>query len=180
MIGALHEGQPRDDLRRVRTFERGPPGVLGDGGRHEAEIAARVGDRREHAGRTHVRHERHREAEVKTCAVAHRGLAGREIGMHRKRCLHIGERRDDDAPDALRGIERQDAMMALHQAAHHVGLARRTERRAGLGGLLGGDQRVDDVATFHQQAVHRLVDAIDIAAQIGERGRNGVHHDAWF
>ena len=85
------------------------------------------GDRRDHAGGAHVRHERHREAEMEARGVAHRGVAGRQVGMHRERRLHIGEGRDDDAPDALDGVERQDAVVALDQPAHHVGLARRAE-----------------------------------------------------
>ena len=31
------------------------------------------------------------------------------------------------------------------------------------------DQAVDDLAALDQQRVHRLVDAVDVAAQIGER-----------
>ena len=63
--------------------------------------------------------------------------------------------------------------MALHQAAHHVGLARRTEGRADLLGLLHLDQPVDDVAALHQQAVHLRIDRIDLLAQVGERWRRG-------
>ena len=66
--------------------------------------------------------------------------------------------------------------MALDQALHHVGLARRPERRAGLGGLFRRDQRVDDVAALHQQAMHRLVDAVDLAAQVGKGGRSLCHN----
>ena len=61
--------------------------------------------------------------------------------------------------------------MALDQPAHHLGLARRAERGAGLLGALDRDQPVDDLAALHQQPVHRLVDAVDLRAQIGERGR---------
>ena len=35
--------------------------------------------------------------------------------------------------------------------------------------LLHRDQAVDDLAALHQEAVHRLVDAVDLAPQIGER-----------
>ena len=118
--------------------------------------------------------ERHREAEMEARAVAHMGVAGGEVGMHRERRLHIGEGRDDDAPDALGGVERQDAVVALDQPAHHVGLARGPERRAGLLRLLHRDQPVDDVAALHQQPVHGLVDAVDLAAQVGERRGVGI------
>ncbi len=91
--------------------------------------------------------------------------------MHRERRLHVGEGGDDDAPDAFGGVERQDAFVALHQAAHHVGLARRPERRTGLLCLLGRDQAVDDVAALHQEPVHGLVDAVDLLAEFAERGR---------
>ena len=50
-----------------------------------------------------------------------------------------------------------------------VGFARRAERGAGLLRLLHRDQPVDDLAALHQEAVHRLVDAVDVAPQIGER-----------
>src|SRR5262249_19369663 len=86
------------------------------------------------------------------------------------RRLHVGKSRDDDAPDAFGRVKRQVAAMPLHQAPHHLGLARRTERRADLLGLLHLDQGVDDLAALEQQLVHRRVDAIDLAPQIGERG----------
>ena len=63
--------------------------------------------------------------------------------------------------------------MALHQPPHHVGLARRAERGADFLGLLDLDQPVDDVAARHQQAVHLLVDGVDLLAQLLERGRGG-------
>jgi hypothetical protein len=46
---------------------------------------------------------------------------------------------------------------------------RRAERRAGLLRLLHGDQAIDDLAALHQQAVHALIDAVDLAPQIGKR-----------
>ncbi len=64
--------------------------------------------------------------------------------------------------------------MALHQPAHHVGLARRAECRADFLGLLHRDQPVDDIAALHQQVVNLLVDAVDFdraaAAARAERG----------
>ena len=86
--------------------------------------------------------------------------------MNGKRRLHICERRDDDAPNSLGGIERQYSFVPLDQTAHHLGLARRTERRACLGTALDRDQPVDDLAALHQKPVHRLVDAVDLLAQI--------------
>ncbi|MFK4678558.1 hypothetical protein ABIF39_000315 [Bradyrhizobium diazoefficiens] len=105
--------------------------------------------------------------------IAHRGLAHRDVGMHRERRLHVSERRDDDAPDALDRVERQDAAMALHDPPHHVGLARRPERRAHLLGLLHLDQAVDDVAALHQEAMHALVDRVDLLAQFLQRWWRG-------
>ena len=43
------------------------------------------------------------------------------------------------------------------------------ERRAGFLRLLDGDQAVDDLAALHQEAVHGLVDAVDLLPQVGER-----------
>ena len=60
--------------------------------------------------------------------------------------------------------------MALDQPPHHVGLARRAERRADFLGLLHLDQPVDDVAARHQQAVNLLVDRVDLLAQFLQRG----------
>ena len=61
--------------------------------------------------------------------------------------------------------------MALHQATHHVGLARRPEGGAGFLGVLDRDQAVDDFAALHQELVHGLVDAVDILAEFAEVGR---------
>jgi hypothetical protein len=77
---------------------------------------------------------------------------------------------DDHAPDALDGIERQDAGMALHQPPHHRGFARRTESRAGILRALHLDQILDDLAALDQQPVHALVDAVDLRAQLGKGG----------
>jgi hypothetical protein len=63
------------------------------------------------------------------------------------------------------------------QALHHVGLAAGAEGRAGHLRLLDRDQRLDDLRALHQQAVHRRIDAVDLAAQVGERGRSGFCHD---
>jgi len=113
------------------------------------------------------------EAEMKARRVAHRGLAHGDVGMHGKRRLHIGEGRDDDAPDALDRVEGQDAAMTLDQAPHHVGLAGRAKRRAHFLGLLHLDQAIDDIAALHQQAVHAFIDAVDFLAQLGKRRRGG-------
>ena len=63
--------------------------------------------------------------------------------------------------------------MSLHQAAHHVGLPRRTKRRADLLGLLDLDQPVDDIAPRHQQAVDLFINGVDLLAQYLERGWSG-------
>ena len=66
--------------------------------------------------------------------------------------------------------------MALGEGAHHGGLAARPEGGAGFGGLLDGDQPVDDLAALHQQPVHGLVDAVDLGTQRAEVGGRGVSH----
>ena len=63
--------------------------------------------------------------------------------------------------------------MTLHEAAHHVGLARRTKRGADLLRLLHRDQAVDDIGALHEQAMHLLVDIIDFAAQVLKRNGSG-------
>ena len=71
--------------------------------------------------------------------------------------------------------------MAVDQPAHHVGLARRAECGAGFLGLLDGDQAVDDLAALHQQAMHLLIDAVDVLPQIAERwcfGMGRCGHDS--
>jgi hypothetical protein len=127
-----------------------------------------------------MRHEGDGETEMEARGIAHRRIARREIGMHGKGRLHIGEGGDDDAPDALDGVEREDAAVALNEAPHHLGLARRPERRTGFLGALDRDQRLDDLAALDQQPVHRLVDAIDVAAQVRQRrhGGRGRGHDS--
>ena len=59
--------------------------------------------------------------------------------------------------------------MARGQRAHHRRLAAGAEGGARRLRLLDGDQRVDDLAALHQEPVHRLVDAVDLAAQVRER-----------
>src|SRR6202158_4308616 len=59
--------------------------------------------------------------------------------------------------------------MALHQAAHHRRLARGPEGRARFLRALDRNQGLDDLAALDQQAVYRLVDAIDLLAQFRER-----------
>ena len=49
--------------------------------------------------------------------------------------------------------------------------SRAAKCRAGLGGFLGGDQTFDDVAPLHQEAMHAFIDAVDLAAQVGQCGR---------
>ena len=51
-----------------------------------------------------------------------------------------------------------------------------------FGGLLRRDQPVDDVAALHQQRDACLIDAVDLAAQVGKRGRGlgSVSHDGRF
>ena len=154
-------------------LQRDPPRRAAGGGGDQRQIALRLGHRLDRGGGAEMRDVGNGEAEMKPRRIPHRGFADRNIGMDRKRRLHIGEGRDDDAPDALDGVERQDAAVTLHQPAHHVGLARRAERRADLLGLLHRDQAVDDVAARHQQAVHLLVDGVDLFAQHLERGRGG-------
>ena len=115
----------------------------------------------------------HREAEMEPGRVAHGRIAAGNVGMDGVAGLDIGEGADDHPPDALHRIERQEAPVTLGERPHHRGLASGTEggAQARLGGLLGGDQPVDDGAALHEQPVHRLVDAVDLLAQIGKVGR---------
>ncbi len=63
--------------------------------------------------------------------------------------------------------------MALGERPHHRRLAPGPEGGAGFRRLLDRDQAVDDLAALHQQAMHRLVDAVDLLPQLGERGSGG-------
>ncbi len=113
--------------------------------------------------------ERHGEAEMEARGVAHRGVAGGEIRMHFERRLHIGEGRDQDAPDALHRIEGQNPAMTLDQPAHHLGFARRPEGGARFLRALDLDQAIDDLAALDQARVQFRVDAVDLGAQIRKR-----------
>ena len=84
----------------------------------------------DHADGAEMRHHRHGEAEMEALAVADRRFAAADVDMHGVGRLHVGEGRDDDAPDALDGVDRQPAGMALDDGAQHRGLARRPERGA--------------------------------------------------
>jgi hypothetical protein len=120
-----------------------------------------------------------REAEMEAGRIAHGRIACRNIRMHRIGCLDIGEGRDDDPPDAFRRIERQKPLVALGQGPHHGGFPTGPEGRAGFGGLLHGDEAVDDRAPLHQEPVHGLIDPVDLLAQVGEggNGRVGRHEE---
>ena len=173
MIGALDERQPRDDLRRTIGFERDPPRRPAGNGGDQRQIALGFGHRFDRGRRAEMRDIGHGEAEMKPRRIPHRGFPERNIGMHRKWRLDVSESRDDDAPDALDGVEGQDAAMALDQPAHHVGLARGAKGRADLLCLLHLNQAIDDVAARHQQAVDLRVDGVDFLAQHLERRRSG-------
>ena len=84
--------------------------------------------------------------------------------MHRVGRLNVREGGDDHPPDALGGVERQDAAMSLDQPAHHLGFARRPECRSGFLGALGADQPVDDLAALDEKRMHCRVDPIDRGA----------------
>src|SRR4051812_42367603 len=171
MVRAVDKWQSRNDFRSGVELQRIPPGAAA-GDREcwdQSEIAFGFRYCLDHARRTHVWHERNCESEMETCAVAHKRVTGGEIGMYREWRLHIGECRDNNAPDALRGIKRQDASVALHQTAHHVGFARRTKGRPALLRLLHGNEAVNNLSALHQQFVHRTVNTVDVTPQIGER-----------
>src|SRR5205085_12376636 len=109
------------------------------------------------------------EAEMKPRRIPHGGFAERDVGMHRKWRLHIGEGGDDHSPDAFDSVERQDSAMTLHQPEHHFRLARRAERRADLLSLLDLYQSIDDVDARHQQAM----DVHDIGVDLLEQNIEG-------
>ena len=119
-----------------------------------------------------MRRERHREAEVKAGGVPYRRIARGEIGVHRVRRLHECEGRDDDAPYALDRVEGKNPTVPFHDPAHHLGFARGPERSAGFLRALDLDQLSDDFAALDQMRMHRRIDAVDLRAQIGERGRS--------
>jgi hypothetical protein len=68
----------------------------------------------------------------------------------------------------LDGRKRQPPAMARDQAAHHIGLTARPERRAGLAGPLHPHQGVDDPAPLDQKAVHGIVQAVDLQSEFVE------------
>ena len=171
MVGPFDERQTRDHFRRLGGGEPHPPGA----GRRarldpeHAEIARRPRDGLDDARRAVVRHIGHGEAEMEPRRIAHRRVAAGNIGMDAVIGLHIGEGRNDDAPDALDRVERQQPAVALGDAAHHLGFAPRPERRAAALLRLDLDQPVDDLAALDQQRMHCGVDPVDLDAQAGKR-----------
>ncbi len=179
MVGPFHEGQARDDLRRIGSDEAAPPGP-GPGAAvqpHEAEVGPGARHRLDHRGGTGTGQERHGIAEMEPRRIAHRSVAGRNVGVDVVGGLHVSERRDDDAPDAFDRVERQPAAVALRDVAHHGGLAIGPERRASARPGFDGDQAVDDGAALDQALVHGGIDAIDLDPEIAQRleaGRRGA------
>src|SRR4029079_6418859 len=112
MIGAFEERQPGDDFWRTVRLEQIPPWRAARDRGDQRQIALRF-RRRLHLGvRAEMADISHDEAEVKARRIPHRGLADRDVRMHRERRLDVSEGRDDDAPDALDGVERTGARMA--------------------------------------------------------------------
>ena len=72
----------------------------------------------------------HGKAKMKPHAIAHRRITNRDIGMHPIRRLHIGEGRNNHPPNAFNRVERQQALVAFRQRAHHGCLAARAKRGA--------------------------------------------------
>ena len=151
--------------------------------RDDAEIVG-LGDMGDHRGRSGKRLEIDREAEIEARHVPHPLRLGIDVHRHVERRLQAREGGDDLAPDMLDGGERQDSVVARHEAAHHVGLAAGTEGGAGTARALGADERVDDGAALHQEAVDLLVDPVDLGAKPCESRRRafaflGHYHFAW-
>ena len=175
MVGALDERQPRDDLGRVVAFERGPPRARPAPRRPaRGRDRPRGRNRRDHAGGAHVGHERHREAEMEA-----RGIAHRASPAERSACTENGACTKVKVAMMTRQMlstVSSGRMPLWRSTSRRIMSASRAgpERRAGFLRLLDRDQRVDDVAALHQQAVHRLVDAVDLAAQVGERWVGGT------
>ena len=116
-----------------------------------------------------MRNEWHRKTKVEARRVADGRIPGGQIRVHAERRLHIGKGGNDDAPNAFRGVERENALVGLHQPSHHLGFARWSEGRTCLQRLLHFDQTIDDLAALHQQVMHRLIKAIYLLPQSWER-----------
>ena len=171
MVGPLHEGQAGDDLGGVLARKRAPPGGVRRPAldAHHAQIPLRGGDARNHGGGAVVNDEGNGEAEMEAHGIAHGGVARRHICVDGIIRLHPGEGGDDDPPDALHRLQRQQAFVTERHGAHHGGLAPRAEGRAAALFFLDGDQRVDDAAALDQQLVHGRIDPVDVDAQAGQQ-----------
>lgn len=112
----------------------------------------------------------HRKAEMKPRRVAHGAIAGRDVGMDAERRLHISKCGNDDAPDILGRIERQNATVPGSQPAHHIRLASRPERLTGRACALDSNERVDDLTALDQQTMHLGIDTVDVLPQVRQPG----------
>ena len=174
MVGALHERQPGDDLGRARRIRapstrgrRRRPASAGTRPRSpfDSETASTT-PAAPICGTKGTVKPKWKRAESRISRVARR-----EIGMHRERRLHIGEGGDDDPPDAFGGVERQDAVMALRPGGASSPPRAPGGRRSRIScASLTAISRSMISPRSHQQAVHGLVDAVDLLAQVGERG----------
>src|SRR5271165_7251968 len=180
MVGPLHEWQPGDDLGRLPRREAGPPGVRPGSAvdREHAEIPGRSSHGLNDVGCAEMGHTGDGEAKMEPRGIAHRGVAARYVDMHAVRRLHIGEGRDDDPPDALDRVQRQQPAVPLHDRPHHRRLASRSERRAATLLRLDLDQLINDPPALDQELVHRRVDSVDLAAQVGQSRleRSAIRH----
>jgi len=72
----------------------------------------------------------------------------------------------------------------LHETAHHLGLARRAEsRRSAVLTSFNRNKSVNDLAALDQKLMHCFVDAVDLLAEVRQRGGFGCFHhggiDKW-
>lgn len=85
--------------------------------------------------------------------------------------------RDHFTPDPQQRLNRQQAAVALQQAAQDLGLAAGHRNRASLAGLLlGSGNAFHRLGTAAEQIQDLVVEHVEVAAQIGQ-GRGMFAHD---
>src|SRR5579883_1502742 len=166
MVRALDKWQPRDDFRRLRQRQGTPPGARVPAGAHNPEIASRVRHGADDLRSAFVRNIGNSEAKVKPAGIAHCRITAGDIRMNAVVRLNEGERRDDDAPNALDRVKRQEPMMAGDEAAHHISLPAGPESRTAALTRLRLDQAVNYLPALDQEPVHDGVYTVDLGSEI--------------
>ena len=178
----LGEGQPGDDARDlgVAVEQVAPPGIghIGLRQRQHADLSLVIEHRPQHLPARFMGGDRGQAAEMVARQLPAAGAMAGALDGDGEGSLQPQQRRDQLAPKPHQDGLGQRAFMAGDQPAQHDRLAPRPQedrRRPARGIALQLADALGDLRPPDQQVVERIVDAVDLAAQVVERIVGGSH-----